>query len=123
MLFSDKPLWSILDPLTRGHRRAFEVHHLFPKAWLIGRGIDERKQTNQIANYALLEWPDNNKAGARAPDDYVPDLKRGMGEAKWAHMCELHALPENWASMDYGEFLQQRRRLMAGIIRRGFESL
>lgn len=123
VLFSDKPLWSILDPLTRGHRRAFEVHHLFPKAWLIGRGVGDRKQTNQIANYALLEWPDNNKAGARAPMEYVPDLKRGMGESVWARMCELHALPKNWASMDYGEFLQQRRKLMASIIRRGFESL
>jgi len=123
VLFSDKPLWSILDPLTRGHRRAFEVHHLFPKAWLIGRGIADRKQTNQIANFALLEWPANSRASARAPSEYVPDLRRDLGEAEWARMCELHALPGEWFRMDYAEFLAERRKLMADIIRRGFEAL
>ena len=38
-------------------------------------------------------------------------------------MCELHALPEDWQEMDYADFLEQRRHLMADIIRRRFESL
>jgi hypothetical protein len=38
-------------------------------------------------------------------------------------MGELHALPEDWQEMDYPDFLEQRRHLMADIIRRGFESL
>ena len=123
VLFSEKPLWSILDPLTRGTRRAFEVHHLFPKAWLIGRGVADRKQTNQIANFALLEWPANSRAAAKAPQDYVPDLRRRLSDGEWTRMCEFHALPTNWFGMEYPDFLAARRHLMADIIRRGFEAL
>ena len=38
-------------------------------------------------------------------------------------MCELHALPEDWFRMEYAEFLTERRKFMADIIRRGFEAL
>jgi hypothetical protein len=38
-------------------------------------------------------------------------------------MHEMHALPEGWETMPYPEFLEARRKLMAGIIRRGFEAL
>ena len=38
-------------------------------------------------------------------------------------MHECHALPEGWHQMSYDTFLQERRKLMAAIIRRGFESL
>jgi hypothetical protein len=122
-LFSSKPLWSILDPLTRGHRRAFEVHHLFLKAWLAARGLADRKQTNQIANFALLEWPDNAKVGARAPADYLPDLRAAVPNVDWARVYELHALPQDWERLDYSSFLAARRKLMADIVRRGFEAL
>jgi hypothetical protein len=38
-------------------------------------------------------------------------------------MHELHALPAQWESLGYSDFLAARRRLMAGIIRPGFETL
>jgi hypothetical protein len=38
-------------------------------------------------------------------------------------MHELHALPDGWEEMDYAQFLAARRGLMAGITRRGFETL
>jgi hypothetical protein len=38
-------------------------------------------------------------------------------------MHEYHAMPENWHEMPYETFLQERRKLMAGITRRGFETL
>jgi hypothetical protein len=38
-------------------------------------------------------------------------------------MHDLHALPAGWDAMGYEDFLDVRRRLMAGVIRRGFESL
>jgi hypothetical protein len=38
-------------------------------------------------------------------------------------MHELHALPDNWHNMTYADFLDARRKRMAAIIRRGFESL
>lgn len=38
-------------------------------------------------------------------------------------MAFWHALPEGWETMAYEDFLTQRRRLMAKVIRAGFESL
>lgn len=36
---------------------------------------------------------------------------------------ELHALQENWEGSSYDDFLTERRKLMAQIIRRGYETL
>ena len=123
VLFSDKKLWSILDPLTRGTRRSFEAHHLFPKAWLAGQEVSDRKEVNQVANLTFLEWPANMKAGARNPPVYVPELRAEFDDADWERMCRLHALPPSWETLAYPEFLEQRRELMAHLIRRGFDSL
>jgi hypothetical protein len=38
-------------------------------------------------------------------------------------MQDAHALPDEWETMDYHQFLAARRSLMASIIRRGFETL
>lgn len=38
-------------------------------------------------------------------------------------MCEMHALPDGWENMSYDNFLEERRKLMAGIIKKGFENL
>ena len=35
----------------------------------------------------------------------------------------LHALPEGWEHMAYKDFLEKRRRLMAEVVREGFEKL
>ena len=37
-------------------------------------------------------------------------------------MARAHALFEGWETMPYRQFLAQRRKLMAGVIRRWFES-
>jgi len=41
----------------------------------------------------------------------------------WAKMEEAHAFPAGWERMDYAEFLDKRRQLMASIIRQGFDTL
>ena len=38
-------------------------------------------------------------------------------------MCEWHALPQNWWTMAYPEFLTARRPLIAGVIRAGYQKL
>jgi len=38
-------------------------------------------------------------------------------------MMAWHALPEDWHEMDYETFLAERRKLMAQVIRQGFEKL
>jgi len=123
VLFSHKKVADLLDPALKTKRKALERHHLFPRAWLEAQGITDLKQINQTANFALLEWPDNVDVSDDAPAEYVPKLRPRFSEADWGAMHAMHALPESWESMAYEEFLQQRRLLMAQIIRRGFESL
>lgn len=38
-------------------------------------------------------------------------------------MVKDHALPPNWETMDYTDFLAERRVLMASVIKRGFLAL
>ena len=123
VLFSHKKISDLLDPALKTTKKALERHHLFPRAWLQKQGVDDLKAINQLANYALLEWPDNIQISDDPPASYVPQIRARFGEDEWRCMQELHALPEGWEQMDYDEFLVARRGLMADIVRRGFETL
>jgi hypothetical protein len=85
----------------------------------------EQTEINQMANYALLEWPENIDIGKAPPKDYMPEIHQRFDrhEAFWNKMLSDHALPKGWESMDYPQFLEERRKLMAEIIKRGFDSL
>ncbi len=123
VLFSHKKIVELLDPSLHTVKKAMERHHLFPRGWLEKQGITDRTLINQMANYALLEWPENIAIGAKSPSEYVPKIHERYSEQEWIRMCELHALPNNWEQMDYAAFLTERRKLMANIIRRGFDTL
>jgi Protein of unknown function DUF262 len=58
VLFSHKKISDLLDPALKTKKKPLERHHLFPRAWLERAGIDDLKRINQLANFALLEWPD-----------------------------------------------------------------
>ena len=61
----------------------------------------------------------------RGPSEYVPRLREKLAihDDQWGRMCAEHALPLGWESMDYAEFLRERRRRMADIIRVAFRQL
>ncbi len=124
-LFSDQYLRNLFTPPAQGLRAASEVHHLFPEAWLHARGIRDRRQVNQVANLADVGWHDNNVIGGRGPADYVPRLRQRLNidDDRWGRMCAEHALPLGWESMEYEQFLRDRRRRMADIIRVAFRQL
>ena len=123
VLFSHKKIAELIDPALQTKKKALERHHLFPRAYLERQGVTDLKQINQMANYALLEWPDNIDISDSPPSEYVPAIRDRFSSSQWAKMQESHALPEGWELMDYPEFLDKRRQLMAAIIRRGFETL
>ncbi len=81
------------------------------------------RDTNQVANYTLLEWDDNMSIGDLPPAEYVSIYSNRFDTWQLDRMMDLHALPAGWETMRYPEFLAKRRRLMAGVIRRGFEML
>jgi hypothetical protein len=123
VLFSHKKIPELLDPSLKTNKKPLERHHLFPKAWLAANVSDDLKIINQQANFALIEWPDNIDISDSRPSLYVPELKKRFSEDAWKAMHEYHALPEGWENLAYQDFLVQRRKLMAAIIKRGFESL
>lgn len=125
VLFSHKKISDLIDPALRTRKKPLERHHLFPRAFLEQTLQAEQTEINQMANYALLEWPENIDIGKTAPSTYVPQIRaRFQGQPDlWERMLRDHALPDGWETMEYADFLPARRILMAGIIRRGFESL
>lgn len=123
VLFSHKKIQDLIDPALRTKKKSLERHHLFPKAWLERQGETDFKVINQMANFALLEWPDNIDISDAAPMEYVPMVRQRFSPEDWDRMCEMHALPAGWEEMSYFKFLEARRNLMAAIILRGFETL
>ncbi|ERJ20057.1 Protein of unknown function DUF262 [Salinisphaera shabanensis E1L3A] len=122
-LFSDRSVADMLDPTVKAKKKALERHHLFPKAWLEAQGVVDQRTRNQMANYALVEWPDNIDISNKAPDVYVPEIRSRFDENDWQRMLYLHALPHGWENMAYDQFLDKRREAMAQIVREGFEKL
>jgi len=123
VLFSKLKVAELLDPGGRGRRPAVERHHLYPKAYLGKQGITSARDTNQIANYALVEWADNAGVSSRPPADYWPTYAARFAPEELERMRYWHALPDGWEGMGYGEFLAARRKAMARVIRDAFETL
>lgn len=121
--FSKLKIAELLDPETRGKKSALDRHHLLPRAYLAKLGIQDRREVNQVANLALIEWTDNELIGDRPPKEYMPRLRERLSPDELAEMNFWHALPDGWEDMDYHDFLEARRKLMALVIRRGFEKL
>ncbi len=122
-LFSTTKIAELLDPSIQANRSLIERHHLFPKGHLAKLKITGTRETNQIANYAYVEWADNAEILDDSPVDYVPPLKARFTQSEVARMYHCHALPDDWEHMDYQEFLARRRDLMAQVIAEGYRTL
>lgn len=124
-LFSDQSLRDLLDPHGRGKRAASEVHHLFPQAWLASKGVRDRRRIHQVANLADAGWYENTAIGGGSPRQYVPRFRERLGfdDDRWGRMCAEHALPLRWDTLEYDEFLIERRRRMAELIRVAYRKL
>ena len=122
-LFSKMKVHDLLQEGLRSKKSPLEIHHLFPKAYLSRLGITEIQHTNQIGNYALVEWSDNIRISDMPPSEYLSQyLQRLSPEDKKAHYY-WHALPEDWEKLEYFDFLQKRRILMAAVVKDAFDKL
>ncbi len=123
VLFSKAKVADLLDPAIQANRSAIERHHLFPKGYLATLKISGTRETNQIANYAYVEWGDNMNISDQAPAAYLSALKQRFTPGELSQMYRWHALPENWENLEYTVFLEKRRELMAQIIAEGYKTL
>ena len=108
---------------TRGTRSTLERHHLFPVAYLKKQGVEDQRDYNQIANFAIVEWGDNAGISDKPPADYVPVLEKRFDAKALNEMYRHHALPAGWQDMPFEAFLQARRSMMAETIRQAYEKL
>ena len=114
-----------------------DIHHIFPKKYLQKNGVTNRKDYNQIANYAYTQTEINIKIKDDAPCDYMGKMKQQVaGEGSFyggiTDMDDLKAnlaencVPEGFMEMDifdYQVFLDMRRNMMAQYIREYYEGL
>lgn len=123
VLFSKLRVAELMDPHVKTKRASLERHHLFPKAYLATLGIADRKDVNQIANYAFVEWPDNLAISGTAPSEYFAEYMARLTKAEQQNMRFWHALPPAWETMPFPQFLEERRKRMAEVVRAGFDKL
>jgi len=123
VLFSNQKVSELLEVAHQGPRSAVERHHLFPKQYLSSMGITNTRDTNQIANYALVEWGDNSAIGKTPPAEYLPHYLERFDATELERMYYWHALPDDWEAMDYSIFLVQRRERIARVISEGYKKL
>lgn len=106
--------------------KGIEKHHLFPRDYLKNKlGLKDNKRINQVANFALVEWSDNIAISNQPPKEYWPQevADKKLEVARRVRQEEWHALPDGWTTLDYDDFLHQRRVLMARVVHEGFKRL
>ena len=123
VLLSKMRVNELFDPAIKPVRASIERHHLFPRAHLKGLGIENTTQVNQIANMALVEWPKNTAISGDDPAAYWPAYSASLTPSELEQHRFWHALPDGWEQQDYDAFLRERRRLMAKVVRAGYERL
>ena len=113
-----------------------DIHHLFPKKYLIQHGIPQA-QYNQIANYAFIQQEINIKIRDNAPFVYMREVfhQCETKQPVYGGIVEASALRENLRQNcipdgfedleihDYQQFLAQRRVLMAKKIHQYYDAL
>lgn len=122
-LFSQLKVSNLLHAGLKSNKSALEKHHLFPKNYLVSIGIEDQRQRNQIANFALVEWNDNIKISDSSPQEYVKIMKERFSHEELKEMYYWHALSDDWQNMDYESFLEIRRQKIADIIQAGYHKL
>ena len=123
LLFGNKTLRECLALGASGTKNAVDIHHVFPKKHLADIGFTDDRIRNQIANYTPLEYQTNIDIGDEPPSVYALAYKEKMDEEAYIRSCRANALPDHFESMPYLDFLQERRLLMAQMVKKAFDRL
>lgn len=114
-----------------------DVHHIFPKQYLINNGIKDKSKYNQVANFTYLDTPTNIAVGKDEPCQYFAKVfeQCQTGDFKIGNLktedvvkknLENNCIPESIIQMtfkDYENFLIERRKLMAAKIKEYYYKL
>lgn len=123
MLFSNTPQSKYWLIGSDGDKKSIDKHHIFPKHYLENIGIESDRDRNQLANFTYLDYNTNIDISDDAPELYIERYKAKLGEDDYAKHLADNAIPIGFEKMDYFEFLDVRRKLMAGIIKKAYNKL
>ncbi len=104
---SHKPL--TLEVINENH---VDDHHIFPNKFLERQGVGSRLR-DCVLNHTLIDRATNIRISARAPSDYLEEIREARGDAKFKELLESHLLPSGkdapfWDD-DFGAFLDWRQ--------------
>ena len=114
-----------------------DIHHIFPKDYLMKNGIANKQMYNQIANFVMLQTEINIKVSNKSPNEYMGQvIEQCNGQENVYGLIsnmedlnknlEENAVPKEFVNMtfeNYQEFLAKRRVLMANKIKDFYYSL
>ena len=114
-----------------------DIHHIVPKNHLIQNGFPKAGDYNQVANFALTETPINIAIKDHPPSEYMAwvDEQTRSGILRLGEITDPNDLANNLTenaippfirevnAARYREFLEERRKLMADMIKRYYEAL
>lgn len=123
ILFSTTPLSHMFTAGSSGTKSAVDKHHIFPKNYLAQIGIEKDRDRNQAANFTYLDYNTNIHVSDSKPQVYAAAFREKLGDEEYFKTCSQHALPGNFEEMDYFEFIQKRRYLMADIVKKAYQRL
>ena len=123
MLFSNTPQSKYWVLGSDGEKKSIDKHHIFPKHYLETIGIESDRDRNQLANFTYLDYTTNIDISDDAPELYIERYKNKLGQDIYAKHLADNAIPMGFEKMDYFEFLDVRRKLMAGIIKKAYNKL
>ncbi len=136
IFFNDISFLSCNVPVRELIALGGDVHHIFPKQYLIDNHYDKSRY-NQEANFVYLDRPVNISIGKKAPYVYLQEAearcKNGTTQLglvndinKFYENLETNCVPVEAINMDhtsFGEFLEKRRKMMAAKIKKYYYSL
>ena len=119
------------------HQQSGDIHHIVPKDYLRKNGYPDRGDYNQVANFALTETSINISIGNKSPVTYMAEVQAQIesGVLRLGEITEHEALADNLdanaipanlgeiTAASYPQFLVERRKLMAQVVRRHYEQL
>lgn len=123
MLFSNTPQSYFWRLGADGDKKSIDKHHIFPKHYLETIGIVDDRERNQLANFTYLDYQTNIDISDDAPSMYIDRYKQKLGIDAYEEHCRNNALPIGFESMEYADFLFERRKLMAEIIKKAYNKL
>lgn len=113
------------DKESLGEKTEIDLHHIFPRDYLIslyGAKTIKTTDINQIANKVYAYNSDNKTISNHSPKEYLSFFSKN-GEIDWTKNLELNAIPPHFAELSYEDFLNERRGRIIQLIKKYYDHI